>query len=80
MKQQYEQQCNAAALTQMNIPVIKNLKDRHLAVVDEWLHQGQVIPVDYPDRTAAVLDQLLAEQLPGPRLTVPSLTSFAPRA
>ncbi|TPG61710.1 glycosyltransferase family protein [Hymenobacter nivis] len=82
MKQQYEQQCNAAALAQMDIPVIKNLKDKHLAVVDEWLHQDRVISVDYPDRTAAVLDQLLAEQRPGPRPPVSSLTASAsaPRA
>ncbi|MGI4886511.1 MAG: glycosyltransferase family protein [Janthinobacterium lividum] len=80
MQQQYAQQCNAAALAQMGVPVIKNLKDKHLAVVDEWLHQGRAVPVEYPDRTAAVLDQLLAEQLPGRRSPVPLLTSSAPRA
>ncbi len=67
MKQQYEQQCNAAALAQIGIPVMKNLKDKHLVTADEWLHQGRAVPVDYPDRTGAVLDQLLAEQLPRPR-------------
>jgi len=65
MKQQYEQQCNAAALAQMGVPMVKGLKDKQLAVVDEWLYQGQPIPVDYPDQTAAVIDQLLREQLPG---------------
>jgi uncharacterized protein (TIGR00661 family) len=63
MKQQYEQQCNAAALAGMGVPVIKSLKDKHLPVVDEWLHQDQTIAVDYPDQTAAILDQLLREQL-----------------
>ncbi len=85
MKQQYEQQCNAAALAEMGVPVIKNLKDKHLAVVDEWLHQGRAVPVDYPDRTGAVLDQLLAGQLPDQRLgrVQPSFFSSqfsAPRA
>ncbi|GAA4355801.1 glycosyltransferase family protein [Hymenobacter saemangeumensis] len=65
MKQQYEQQCNAAALADMGVPVIKSLKDKHLAVVDQWLHAGQALSVDYPDQTAAILDQLLREQLPG---------------
>ncbi|MFD1468678.1 glycosyltransferase family protein [Hymenobacter caeli] len=85
MKQQYEQQCNAAALALLGVPVIKNLKDKYLAVVDEWLHQGRAVPVHYPDRTGAVLDQLLAEQLPGPgprRATVsfPDPELSAPRA
>ena len=65
MKQQYEQQCNAAALEKMGAPIIKSFKDKNLDQVDQWLHQDQVIPVDYPDQTAAVIDQLLREQLPG---------------
>ena len=67
MKQQYEQQCNAAALAKMGVPVVRGLKDKHLDHLDDWLRRGQAVPVDYPDRTGAVLDQLLAEQL-GARL------------
>jgi uncharacterized protein (TIGR00661 family) len=63
MKQQYEQQCNAAALARLGVPIIKNLKDKNLAVLDDWLYQGQPIAVDYPDQTATVLDTLLREQL-----------------
>ncbi|MDO7876062.1 glycosyltransferase family protein [Hymenobacter sp. ASUV-10] len=63
MKQQYEQQCNAAALAGMGVPVIKSLKDKHLAVVDDWLHRDDTIAVNYPDQTAAIIDQLLREQL-----------------
>ena len=62
MKQQYEQQCNAVALAQMGVPVIKNFKDKNLDKVDQWLHQDKTVPVNYPDQTAAVLDQLLREQ------------------
>jgi len=64
MKNQYEQSCNAAALAQLGVPVVKGLKDKHLAALDTWLHTGQPIPVDYPDETAALLDRLLQEQLP----------------
>ncbi len=64
MKQQYEQQCNAAALAHMGVPVIRGFKPKHLAVLDHWLHQGQPVPVNYPDQTAAILDRLLHEQLP----------------
>ena len=63
MKQQYEQQCNAAALAKMGVPVIKNFKDKNLDKVDQWLHQDETVPVDYPDQTGAVIDQLLREQL-----------------
>ncbi|OGX86595.1 glycosyltransferase family protein [Hymenobacter glacialis] len=63
MKQQYEQQCNAAALASMGVPIIKNLKDKNLDKVDQWLHQVDTVAVDYPDQTGAVIDQLLREQL-----------------
>ncbi|GGF06874.1 glycosyltransferase family protein [Hymenobacter cavernae] len=63
MKNQYEQICNAAALAQLGVPMVKNLKDKHLATVDHWLQNGRSIPVDYPDETAQVLDKLLLEQL-----------------
>jgi hypothetical protein len=62
MKQQYEQQCNAAALAKMGVPIIKNLKDKNLALLDEWLYQGRPVPVHYPDQTAAILDQLLHQR------------------
>ncbi|QKG52660.1 glycosyltransferase family protein [Hymenobacter sp. BRD67] len=63
MKQQYEQQCNAAALDKMGVPVVRGLKDKHLDRIDDWLHRGQPVRVQYPDQTGAVLARLLAEQL-----------------
>ncbi|MBC6698417.1 glycosyltransferase family protein [Hymenobacter puniceus] len=62
MKNQYEQACNAAALAQLGVPVIKNLKDRQLDALDHWLQHGQLVPVHYPDDTAALLDRVLREQ------------------
>ena len=73
MKQQYEQQCNAAALEKMGVPVIKGFKDKHLDKVDQWLHAVPTITVDYPDQTAAVIDRLLREQLPAPGVARPRL-------
>jgi uncharacterized protein (TIGR00661 family) len=63
MKNQYEQACNAAALAKLGVPVVKNLKDKHLATLDHWLQHGRTIPVDYPDETVQVIDKLLSEQL-----------------
>jgi uncharacterized protein (TIGR00661 family) len=60
MRNQYEQACNAAALANLGVPVAQNLKDKSLGLLDQWLHQGAVVPVNYPDETEAILDKLLA--------------------
>lgn len=67
MKQQYEQACNAAALAQLGVPVVKGLQDKHLPELDHWLQHGRPVPVHYPDETAALLDRLLREHAAAPR-------------
>ncbi|MBX0293048.1 glycosyl transferase [Hymenobacter sp. HSC-4F20] len=62
MKNQYEQACNAAALAAMGVPVVKSLRDKHLATLDQWLREGRPVPVHYPDETALLLDRVLQEQ------------------
>ncbi|WP_020526984.1 glycosyltransferase family protein [Flexithrix dorotheae] len=59
MKGQYEQQCNAAALKYMGVPVIKNLKKKNLPKISDWINHGEVIQVDYPDITEEIIDRLL---------------------
>lgn len=61
MKGQYEQQCNAAALAQMGVPVIKSLKNKHLVKVQHWLDTDTVVPVDFPNITDKIVSQLLKE-------------------
>ena len=61
MKGQYEQQCNAAALKRMGIPVIKSLKEKHTDKIEEWLASKTIVGVNYPDETAAIIDKLFAE-------------------
>ncbi|MBU3820569.1 glycosyl transferase [Flavobacteriaceae bacterium XHP0103] len=63
MKGQYEQQCNAAALKDMGVPVIKSLKKKHLKTIADWLENGIIVKVDYPDMTEQIIDQLLKENL-----------------
>jgi uncharacterized protein (TIGR00661 family) len=55
MKGQYEQQCNAAALQTLGVPVIKSLKGKHHDRIGEWLANGNVAKVDYPDSTEELL-------------------------
>jgi uncharacterized protein (TIGR00661 family) len=64
MKTQYEQQLNAAALKQMGVPVIKSLKAKHDEVILDWIKNGQVIKVDYPDTTQQTLDLLFEKHAP----------------
>ena len=59
MKGQYEQQCNAAALETMGVPVIKNLKEKHLQKIEEWTAGTLFVAVNYPDVTENIIDALL---------------------
>ena len=61
MKGQYEQQCNAAALETMGVPVIKNLKKKYVEQITEWTRTDAQITVDYPDITQHVIDQLVQQ-------------------
>ena len=62
MKGQYEQQCNAAALKELKVPVIKSLKSKHLDKVRDWaIKKTQPITVDYPDVTERVIEKILAD-------------------
>jgi uncharacterized protein (TIGR00661 family) len=66
MKGQFEQQCNAAALKEMGVPVIKSLKKKHLSKIKDWIKLGKVIRVDYPDITEDIVKKILAEHAPSP--------------
>jgi uncharacterized protein (TIGR00661 family) len=63
MKGQYEQQCNAAALQEMGVPVIKSLKLKHLDKIKAWVDSNTKIEVYYPDNTEKIVDRLLEETM-----------------
>jgi uncharacterized protein (TIGR00661 family) len=60
MKGQYEQHCNAAALKEMGIPVIKSLKPAHLSKIKYWIAEGKPVQVDYPDITEDIIQNILS--------------------
>lgn len=64
MKGQYEQQCNAAALKDMGVPVIKSLKRKHADKIKHWIEKGKRIPVNYPDNTEEIINKIVAENSP----------------
>lgn len=59
MRNQFEQQCNAAALKAIGVPVIKSLKKKHVDTIQEWTMSGKNIAVNYPDETEKILESIL---------------------
>jgi Glycosyl transferase family 1 len=59
MKGQYEQQCNAAALKTMGVPVLKSLKQKHINAIALWAKGKQQVIVNYPDSTARIISMLV---------------------
>lgn len=64
MKNQYEQQCNAAALAEMGVRTLKKLKRKYVLQIKDWLAHSRAIQVDYPDETEAIIRHLLVTELP----------------
>ncbi len=61
MKNQFEQHCNATALKEMGVPVMKSLKEKHFVVLKEWVETGERINIQYPDNTEELINNILAE-------------------
>ena len=77
MKGQYEQQCNAAALKEMGVPVIKSLKNKHSDKIRGWIKSKKIISVDYPDVTKELIDHILLNHPATVSHAVAPVTSFA---
>lgn len=60
MKGQYEQQCNAAALRKMGVPVISSLRKRNISKIKKWVTNNERIDVNFPDQTDIIINQILA--------------------
>lgn len=61
MKNQYEQQCNAAALDEMGVEVIKSFKLKHKEKISNWIENGVTVEVDYPDVTGDIINKVLTD-------------------
>jgi uncharacterized protein (TIGR00661 family) len=59
MKGQYEQQCNAGALRDMGVPVLKNFKPGNVRKINHWIENGSVVEVDYPDNTEEIVNKII---------------------
>ncbi len=63
MRNQYEQQLNAAALRDMGVPVIKSLKNKYDMVIASWLANDRLVDVNYPDITASIIDRIITNHM-----------------
>lgn len=63
MKGQYEQQCNAAALKEMGVPVLKKLKMSKIEKINDWVTNGEIIEVDYPNITEEIIDEIFKKHI-----------------
>lgn len=58
MMGQWEQQCNAEALRGIGVPVIKKIDHRFIPLLKDWVRNGPVIQVDFPDHTEKIIERL----------------------
>jgi len=62
MKAQYEQQCNAEALKQMGVPVIKHLRKKFIPELLKWILSDEIVAVDYPNQTEEIVDKIIQNE------------------
>ncbi|MEX2597096.1 MAG: glycosyltransferase family protein [Salibacteraceae bacterium] len=58
-KNQYEQACNAEALKQLGIDVLKSWKPKHVEKIRDWVDFKKPIKVHYPDVTEKLVSDML---------------------
>ena len=63
MTGQYEQQCNAAALKEMGIPVLKKLRLKYVNAINDWIDNSKTVHVHYPDITEQIINRVIEESL-----------------
>ena len=63
MKNQYEQQCNARALSGLSVPVLQRLNQSSVKHLQDWVENGTVVKKEYPDETETIVDLLLSSEI-----------------
>ncbi|MBN1950592.1 MAG: hypothetical protein JW801_05280 [Bacteroidales bacterium] len=65
MQNQYEQQCNAAALRAMGIPVLKKLSQKNLERLIDWVFTDFRIEISYPDVIEKMINNIFENHIQG---------------
>jgi len=61
---QFEQECNAAALKKLGIPIAYKLDKHGIEMIRTWVYHGLVPKVFYPDITEKMIEQMLTSNEP----------------
>jgi uncharacterized protein (TIGR00661 family) len=59
MKNQYEQQCNRAALTQLGVPSIDYINEESQNTVENWLKYGEIVKMEYPNHSYEIIKEVI---------------------
>ncbi len=59
MLAQYEQECNAKALTDMGVHVATSIDEKFTEVARTWLSDAKIVEVDYPNHTEQLVKMAL---------------------
>jgi uncharacterized protein (TIGR00661 family) len=59
MKSQYEQHCNAAALKQLGVPVLKKVKKKSLKKIEAWLDEKNKLDISFPDIAGKAVEKMI---------------------
>lgn len=59
MKNQYEQMFNAEALKEMQVPVIKSLKAKHLLKIRQWIDAPDANKLPFKDESLLVVEKII---------------------
>lgn len=59
MKNQYEQHLNAAALEELGVSVIKNIKPENDAYIQNWINNNDIVNVKYEDQVQDIIEYII---------------------
>ncbi|RYU86922.1 glycosyl transferase [Mucilaginibacter terrigena] len=59
MRGQYEQQCNALSASKLGVEVVHTINHDFVGRINNWLADDRRIPVDFPDETAQIVDNMV---------------------
>lgn len=59
MKNQYEQHLNAAALHELGVPVIKNIKEENDTHIRHWINSKDIVQVNYENQINDIIENII---------------------
>jgi len=63
MTGQYEQQCNAAALAEMGVPVIPRLENKYVDTILHWIKNLNSVHTNYTNNTESIIDMIIEKHV-----------------